>query len=325
MSSIRATLCGLCAILIWSMLIALMRSVTEVFGATLGAPLVYSAFAVSKTGHSWPQDTFQAVSVHRRVLLRRLWTTVLPIHRACPWQPANAGSRACQLPVALPDCAFFSDHSKAESAFLSLPGPAVFLFGNRLVRFRRGFRPRSFHGTCFLQPHSLSSGLHRRHLLGTLLQRGKTVHTIQQYRAYLLLVIAIVLWLRRFVSGEPFPSVPPQAFLNVLITAICFGSSYTLWEVGIQHGNILFLATVSYFTPIFSTLFTCLWLSVLPVPSFWFGVGMVGLGSVLSWLATQKKWYEEAAMTNNCKCVFTSFNGCLFRDDCMSKSILRSA
>ena len=46
MSSIRATLCGLCAILIWSMLIALMRSVTEVFGATLGAALVYSLGAL---------------------------------------------------------------------------------------------------------------------------------------------------------------------------------------------------------------------------------------------------------------------------------------
>ena len=42
----RATAIGLMAVVLWSAMVALVRTVTETFGATLGAALIYSVAAV---------------------------------------------------------------------------------------------------------------------------------------------------------------------------------------------------------------------------------------------------------------------------------------
>lgn len=292
MSSIRATLCGLCAILIWSMLIALMRSVTEVFGATLGAALVYSLGALLLFLRQGIPDLktlskpYLFIGGFFFVAYELLFSQSIGLAHDSQ-QTLEVGLVNYLWPCLI--VLFSLIILKQKARFYLYPG-LLFSFSGIVWCVSGG----AFDLALFMEhvssnpiPYLLAFiaaifwGLYCN-VARLFTQSSNIVHIF-------FLVIAIVLWLRSFVSGEPFPSVPPQAFLNVLITAICFGSSYTLWEVGIQHGNILFLATVSYFTPIFSTLFTCLWLSVLPVPSFWFGVGMVGLGSVLSWLATQKK------------------------------------
>ncbi|WP_079859224.1 hypothetical protein [Vibrio parahaemolyticus] len=61
----------------------------------------------------------------------------------------------------------------------------------------------------------------------------------------------------------------------------------------IVGGNMVFLATLSYFTPIFSALFSSLILGVTLSNSFWQGVVMVTVGSLLCWLVTKEK--REAA------------------------------
>ncbi|WKV53074.1 EamA family transporter [Dickeya fangzhongdai] len=63
--------------------------------------------------------------------------------------------------------------------------------------------------------------------------------------------------------------------------------AYAAWDVGIQRGNMALLATASYFTPILTTLMAALWLQTVPTFTFWQGVIMVTLGSLLSWLATR--------------------------------------
>ncbi len=52
-----------------------------------------------------------------------------------------------------------------------------------------------------------------------------------------------------------------------------------------EHG---LLATLSYFTPIFSALFSSLILGVTLSNSFWQGVVMVTVGSLLCWLVTKR-------------------------------------
>ncbi|MFG6155569.1 EamA family transporter, partial [Vibrio parahaemolyticus] len=64
-------------------------------------------------------------------------------------------------------------------------------------------------------------------------------------------------------------------------------------NIAIVGGNMVFLATLSYFTPIFSALFSSLILGVTLSNSFWQGVVMVTVGSLLCWLVTKEK--REAA------------------------------
>lgn len=76
--------------------------------------------------------------------------------------------------------------------------------------------------------------------------------------------------------------------IDVLLASICMGSGYALWNVAIIGGNMLFLATLSYFTPILSTLFSMLILGVTLANTFWQGVVMVTLGSLICWWVTRQ-------------------------------------
>ncbi|MFG5686700.1 hypothetical protein ACFJWK_14230, partial [Enterococcus faecalis] len=71
------------------------------------------------------------------------------------------------------------------------------------------------------------------------------------------------------------------ATFNVILTGVVMGSGYALWNIAILRGNMLLLATLSYFTPVISTLFSSLILGVILDTSFWQGVTMVTLGSLL--------------------------------------------
>jgi drug/metabolite transporter (DMT)-like permease len=62
---------------------------------------------------------------------------------------------------------------------------------------------------------------------------------------------------------------------------------YSCWEHGIQHGKLALLAAASYFTPVLSALMASALLQVLPGWSFWQGVALVTLGSLICWWATR--------------------------------------
>ncbi len=292
MTSFRATLCGLSAIMIWSTLIALMRTVTEAFGATLGAALVYSAGALllfAKQGIPDPKTLskpYLFIGGFFFVAYELLFSQSIGLARSSQ-QTLEVGLVNYLWPCLI--VLFSLIILKQKARFYLYPGLLLSFSG--IVWCVSG---GTFDIPLFLE-HVSSNPL--PYLLafiaavfwGLYCNVAKRFTQSSNIVHIFFLIIALALWLRYFLSGESFPSVSLSSCFNVLVTAICFGSSYALWEVGIQKGNILFLATVSYFTPVFSTLFSCLWLSVLPVPSFWYGVGMVGLGSLLSWAATHNR------------------------------------
>ncbi|POF56689.1 EamA family transporter, partial [Vibrio vulnificus] len=64
---------------------------------------------------------------------------------------------------------------------------------------------------------------------------------------------------------------------------------YALWNVAIVGGNMVLLATMSYFTPILSSLFSSMILAVSLPSTFWQGVAMVTIGSLTCWWLTRNK------------------------------------
>lgn len=104
---------------------------------------------------------------------------------------------------------------------------------------------------------------------------------------------AISLWIKYAFTDEPPMAFNWQAMRYLVASAALMAGGYGLWNIAIVGGNMVFLATLSYFTPIFSALFSSLILGVTLSHSFWQGVVMVTVGSLMCWLVTKEK--REAA------------------------------
>ncbi|MGY6515204.1 aromatic amino acid DMT transporter YddG [Vibrio parahaemolyticus] len=104
---------------------------------------------------------------------------------------------------------------------------------------------------------------------------------------------AVSLWVKYAFADEPTMTFSWSALGYLFASAALMAGGYGLWNIAIVGGNMVFLATLSYFTPIFSALFSSLILGVTLSNGFWQGVIMVTVGSLLCWLVTKEK--REAA------------------------------
>ncbi|MGB2739341.1 MAG: aromatic amino acid DMT transporter YddG [Cognaticolwellia sp.] len=100
---------------------------------------------------------------------------------------------------------------------------------------------------------------------------------------------ATALWVQYFFSNEPSLDFTLPSTLTLLLAGIVIGAGYALWNQAMIGGDIILLGTLSYFTPVFSTLFASLYLSISLTGSFWQGVALVTLGSLICFLVTRRK------------------------------------
>jgi drug/metabolite transporter (DMT)-like permease len=102
-------------------------------------------------------------------------------------------------------------------------------------------------------------------------------------------VTGLVLVVLRLMSPEVSTwSVTAAGEVGLLggITAL----AYVLWEKAMRQGNLVLVVICSYFTPLFSTLLSCLYLKVNPGPKLWLGCGLLVIGSLISGWST---WNPE--------------------------------
>jgi drug/metabolite transporter (DMT)-like permease len=59
--------------------------------------------------------------------------------------------------------------------------------------------------------------------------------------------------------------------------------AYFLWDVSMRKGNLLLVVACSYFTPLLSTVVSCLYLRVSPSPKLWIGCLLLVSGSLMTW------------------------------------------
>jgi drug/metabolite transporter (DMT)-like permease len=60
-------------------------------------------------------------------------------------------------------------------------------------------------------------------------------------------------------------------------------AGYAMWDNAMRRGNVTITTSVSYLTPLLSTIMSCLYLAVLPGAQLWVGCGLLIVGSFLSW------------------------------------------
>lgn len=100
---------------------------------------------------------------------------------------------------------------------------------------------------------------------------------------------AVALWVKFMFSDEPPMQFDLPVIRDLLLAGLAMGGGYALWNIGILRGNMVLLATLSYFVPVFSTFLSAQLLGLTLTATFWQGVVMVSLASVLCWWITREK------------------------------------
>ena len=74
-----------------------------------------------------------------------------------------------------------------------------------------------------------------------------------------------------------------RVVIEIAFMAAATAFGYLFWEMAMQRGDVVLVAAFSYFTPLLSTLISCLYLHVLPGKGIWIGCALLVAGSFLSW------------------------------------------
>ncbi|MGB5444534.1 MAG: aromatic amino acid DMT transporter YddG, partial [Psychromonas sp.] len=106
---------------------------------------------------------------------------------------------------------------------------------------------------------------------------------------WFFIATAVALWIKFLISDQPAIIFTADATVDLLLTGMAMAGGYALWNIGIIGGNMMLLATLSYFTPIFSTFLSAWILNIELTATFWQGVVMVTVGSLLCWWFTREK------------------------------------
>ncbi|WDY60494.1 aromatic amino acid DMT transporter YddG [Pseudomonas sp. PSKL.D1] len=286
-----ATMSGLLAIAMWSMSIALIRSISSTFGPAGGAALIYTlgtilllvllgkprlrstpwlylvvggalfvTYDVSMSlALGYATTDTQAVEVS---IVNYLWpclTVVISI-----WMN---GQRARWMIVPGTMLAIFGILWGVAGDGLSLERLAASVESNP-VAFGLAF-------VCALS-FSLYCNITRRY-----------AGAGNQVVLFFMLTTA-ALWTKYALSDEQLHGFSLASSVELAVAALAVGGGYALWNHGITRGNLTLLATASYFAPVLSAAFAAIWLGANLTVQFWQGAVLVTAGSLLCWYATRE-------------------------------------
>lgn len=289
-----ATLLGVVAILLWSMSVALTRSLAEALGAFGAGASIYTVSGILV----W--------LVSGRPLLRGQHPIYLygcgllfVIYMVCfALAIGLADSHQQTLELGLINYLWPSLTLLFAVPLLGLrvrwwlwPGVAlafcgvVWVVSNGDIFSLHGFvdnlaRNAVAYGLAFLAAFSwaLYSNLLRRYSGG---RRGAL--------PLFLLVTALCLWVMFLFQPLQVFRFSLSSGLELLLMGSTTALAYLCWDSAMKKGNATLVAALSYFTPLLSTLIAGLWLNTLPSPAFWPGVAMVVAGSLLCWSASRTR------------------------------------
>ncbi|WP_205907483.1 aromatic amino acid DMT transporter YddG [Salinivibrio sp. YCSC6] len=291
------TLAGCGAILLWSSNVALIRHVTELLGPLGGAAAIYSIAALCLVLFV---GTPKLSDFPRRYLI--VGGVLFVVYELClslslAW--ANTRTQAIEMGVInyLWPCltVFFSVLITRQKVSLWLY-PALMVAFLGVVWTVGGKQGVSW--------QHLVANIHSNPLSYTLAFSGAIIWAIycnltrmsaqgKNGITWFFIATAITLWIGFALSDAPAFSAAWSDIGYVLLAGAAMGGGYGLWNLGILKGNLVFLATLSYFIPILSTFLSAILLSTELTLTFWQGVAMVTLGSLASW------WLTRAPTSHN--------------------------
>ncbi|MCV2216731.1 aromatic amino acid DMT transporter YddG [Thauera sp. Sel9] len=289
----KATLIGFIAILLWASIVGLIRGVSESFGATGGAALIYTVAAV-----------FLVFSVGFNKLSKvppkyLLWGSLLFVSYelclALSIGYANTGRQAIEVGMVnylWPTFTLMSAilFNKQKANFLVVPGFLLSMAGICWVLGGdQGLDIASMIAN--VQDNPLSYGLAFSGAVIWAAYCTVTARIAQGHNCVTLffILVAVVLWVKYLLMGGGEMDFNLRSIIYLVLAACAMGFGYAAWNVGILHGNVTILAGASYFIPVLSAALAAALLSAPLSFAFWQGAAMVCIGSILCWLATRSK------------------------------------
>ncbi|GKV75628.1 aromatic amino acid DMT transporter YddG [Pectobacterium brasiliense] len=287
----RATLTGLLAIVLWSTSVGLIRSLTEALGPIGGAAMIYSTSTLCLLAFYG----FPRIKTLPRVYLFAGGAMFVCYEIFLSLSIGLADSRMQAIEIGMINylwpslTVFFSLFiNQQKSRFLLWPGLALSLGG--IVWIMKGesdWTPELLWNNILANPLAYSLAFSAALTWALYCNITRRYGQGKSGVSLFFFVASLLLWIQYSFSAEGAISLTLPSSLQLLFMGTSTALAYSVWNIGIQHGNLTLLATASYFTPVLSTLLAALWLNITPAISFWQGVVMVTAGSLLCWYATR--------------------------------------
>ncbi|HHG8775347.1 TPA: aromatic amino acid DMT transporter YddG [Raoultella planticola] len=293
MTQKKATLIGLIAILLWSAIVGLIKSVSEGFGPVGGAAMIYTCSAVLLL------FTVGFPKMKKFPLNYLIVGSVLFVcYELCLSLSlgfSHSGRQAIEVGMVnylWPGMTILLSIvvNRQKTSPLIIPGIAIAIAGIcRVLGGEQGFSFQEI--VANLQSNPLSYGLAFSGAIIWAIYCVVTPKIAQGNNGITLFFIltALVLWIKYLFSPQPEFTLSVGVGVSLALSAIAMGLGYAAWNTGILHGNVTVLATASYFIPVISAMLAAMILHSELTIYFWQGAAMVSLGSLLCWWATRVK------------------------------------
>ena len=288
----RATLIGLVAILLWSTMVGLIRSVSEGLGPVGGAAMIYTVsglLCLATVG-------FPDIKRFSKGYLTAGSVLFVSYEMCLALSLGFAATRSQALEVGMVNylwpsltIVFAILFNGQKSTLWVIPGLAISLLGvGWVLGGENGLHVHDIMLNIVSSP--LSYGLA---FTGAFIWAAYCTVTSRYARGQngitlFVLLTALSLWVKYAVSDQPEMVFSVPVVVKLLMCGVALGFGYAAWNIGILHGNVTVLAAVSYFTPVLSAALAAIMLSSPLSFSFWQGALMVCAGSLLCWYATRK-------------------------------------
>ncbi|MDU1651818.1 aromatic amino acid DMT transporter YddG [Leclercia adecarboxylata] len=287
----KATLIGLIAILLWSAIVGLIKSVSEGFGPVGGAALIYTCSAVLLLFTiGFPKIQKFPVSY---LIIGSVLFVCYELCLSLSLGFTHSGRQAIEVgmvnylwPSMTILLAVIVNRQKTSP--LIIPGVVLAIIGiGRVLGGNGGFSLTEMMNNVMDNP--LSYGLA---FSGAVIWAIYCVVTQRIARGnngitLFFILTALTLWVKYFTSPQPEFFLSWHAWISLLLAAMAMGFGYAAWNVGILHGNVTVLAAASYFIPIISAVLAAFMLDSHLTLAFWQGTAMVSLGSLICWWSTR--------------------------------------
>lgn len=289
----KGTLVGLSAIVLWSAIVALLKEVSNSFGAIGGSALVYTvAFLFLLLSVGWvPFKKFPKKYLLLGGFLMVSYEICLSLSIGYS-QNAKQAIEIGMVNYLWPSFTMVATvifHTK-KANFLIVPGIICSMIGIMWV----------LGGDSGIDIPQMLSNIKDNPLsyclafIGAILWSAYCVVTIKFAKGIngitlFFMLVAIVLWVKFFLFGNQISELNfnLKSTIYLILAAISMGFGYAAWNIGIMKGNITVLTGASYFIPVFSSALSSIILATALGLSFWQGAILVCVGSVLCWLSTK--------------------------------------
>lgn len=287
----KATLIGLIAILLWSAIVGLIKSVSEGFGPVGGAALIYSCSAVLLL---FTVGFPNLRSFPRRYLI--IGSILFVCYELClslslgfthnGRQAIEVGMVNYLWPSMTIVLAVIVNRQKTSP--LIIPGVILAVAGIcRVLGGDQGFSLSEISNNIMDNPLSYGLAFSGAVIWAIYCVVTKKIANGSNGITLFFMLTALTLWVKFLISPQPEFTVSPQVLINLALAAMAMGFGYAAWNVGILHGNVNLLAAASYFIPIISSVLAAFILSSHLTLAFWQGTAMVSLGSLICWWSTR--------------------------------------